>query len=174
MYAPFFPEFKAEGAMHLKNANGQTEEGASNYGAWLDFFIYAQQQWPSHKFIVFGNDSLEEPLLSEVRKGRLLNLVCASEVFSPPEFSLGYELSCMSLCDAYFGSASGLATVAQFSDLPHIILKNVDHHKGDMMQELGLGDRAEFSLSTQKIRRVDQTKMSLIREYEDLEKCLGA
>ena len=69
------------------------------------------------------------------------------------EVDLATQLCLVGFADGYLGTASGVATAANFSDVPHVLFKHPLHHPAEMERELGSSDRMVFASPNQLLWR---------------------
>ena len=81
-----------------------------------------------------------------------------------------------SLLAGFLGMASGVCCAANFSKVPYVIIKHPEHHKKEMLDELGQNETYEFSHSCQRLLRSNQSldlltqSFNMIKEYNEFKK----
>ena len=135
-------------ACHLRNMPGEGPNSSTADGTiWARFFGAALEKYPTTVFLILGDDALPPEVQLRSRLIRLKD--CG--------VPLPLQLGLVARCDGFLGMASGICASAQFSDVPHVIIKDPNHHAGEMERELG--ERACFPFSTphQKLWRREQS-----------------
>lgn len=138
--------------VHLKN--GKISQSNANQSVWLKFFDYCLQHHPEYKFIIIGKDELLQDII------HLQNVIVARY----EGLSLLQELAFINQASLFMGMCSGPFNAALFSDIPYIVFKNPEHHKNEMIQEIGISDQFVFSTNQQFIFRRNET-FELLIEY---------
>ena len=76
----------------------------------------------------------------------------------------------------FLGMASGICCAANFSKVPYVIFKHPEHHKREMLYELGQSETYEFSHSRQRLLRSNQSldlltqSFNMIKKYNEFKK----
>ncbi len=132
-------------AIHLKNVGAI--ESRVEPQVWAQFIAEAQEDDPSLAFLLVGDDSVptEVPLSGRVVKAGDLGA------------ELAVQLCCAARAAGFIGLASGVCTAALFSDAPHVIIKDPDHHVQEMDRELGERTSFAFAAPRQQLWRRKQT-----------------
>jgi len=79
---------------------------------------------------------------------------------------LATQLCLVGLADGFVGMASGVCTAANFSDVPHVILKHPAHHAAEMEQEMVGVDRFPFAGERQRLWRRNADSATLREALE--------
>jgi hypothetical protein len=79
---------------------------------------------------------------------------------------LATQLALIAQADGFLGTASGLCTAANLSDVPHVIFKHPSHHTAEMAQELGARDSFVFAGPAQRLWRKTVTAERLAEALE--------
>ena len=142
--------------LHLKNVpyQGAGPISLANKSVWCEFLSAASGQYEIG-FLLLGDDPVEE----SIRK--LPNVALASELGAD---SFGKHLALLGQCAGFMGMMSAVCNLALFSDIPYAIFKNPDHHRDEMLSEMGVNDHYPFATQHQKILRVNETTALLLAE----------
>lgn len=144
--------------VHLKN--NPRERGCSNadFDAWFSFFQECSSRYYDVKFILVGNETIDQRILG------LPNVLAARNF----ESNLSRDLALIQTAFAFMGMGSGPCNMAVFSKVPYVIFKNPNHDVEQMALELGEADRFPFAIGFQKVLRVFETGDCLMSEFEHL------
>jgi len=117
---------------------------------WHEFLVRAQKLWPSVVFVLVGDFSAWE------RRIGLLPNVLVPRVFG---YGLGHELTLLLDGSPFFGSSSGFAAVATFSDVPYCITR-FQYGASGYMKGMGFShgsDHYPFAAANQWLSWVPET-----------------
>jgi len=141
-------------AVHLRQTKSEDSDLANADGRiWGTFFAESLQTHPDLTFLLLGDD--------ELPGGVQLN----SQVLLARDRDLPLEaqLCAAGLANGFIGMASGICSAAQFSDVPHVIIKHPDYHLDAMERELGASQAYPFAGPSQQLWRTEQS-LTLLRE----------
>ena len=144
--------------LHLKNVpyQGAPPISLADASVWHRFLSLANKTYKVG-FLLLGDDSVNEAILN------LPNVCLAREVGAG---SFGKHMALLGQCDGFMGMMSALANMALFSLMPYTIFKNPDHHREEMLLEIGTTDHYSFATEEQKVLRVNETLELLMSELE--------
>jgi len=143
--------------VHLKSvAPFDPEESNAAGPAWSAFFRQHAAEGKCN-FLLIGDDPL--PLGLELRPG----VIRAKS--TPLGQDLALQLAMIGVSDGFLGMASGLCTVANFSDTPHVIFKHSVHHPVEMSRELGSGRIFPFAGDRQQLWRCEANTAELSQAF---------
>jgi hypothetical protein len=142
-------------ALHLKNVPNNTggRISVANSVAWKEFLVRAAQY--DVQFVLIGDDPVDVGIAT------LPNVALAREMNATP---FAKHLAFIAVADGFMGMMSGPSNFAILSPKPYVLFKNQDHHREEMLKEIGIDDRYSFALSGQKIQRVNETAEILLSE----------
>ena len=131
-----------------------SEESNADGSVWQTFFN--ERAEPGFcNFLLIGDDEL--PRGFTLRPG----VIRAKDI----NLELIVQLALVSIADGFMGMASGLCTIANLSDVPHVIFKHPAHHAAEMEKELGSVDQFPFAGSQQKLWRREVDQISLTEAF---------
>jgi hypothetical protein len=142
------------------------EESNTDWIIWEEFFELMYSLHPDITFCLMGDDSIGMSI--EHKK----NIVIAKN----KELLLNEQLYLASQSAGFLGMASGVCCAANFSKVPYVIFKHPEHHKREMLDELGQNETYEFSHSCQRLLRSNQSldlftqSFNMIKEYNEFKK----
>ena len=147
-------------ALHLKNIPHQaaTSISLANQSAWYDFVVAAEIIY-NMGFLLVGDDPVDKRMreIRSVALGRNLGAT-----------TFGKHLALLGQCQGFMGMMSAPSNLAIFSDLPYAIFKNPDHHRAEMLLEIGVNSHYPFANGKQRILRVNETTQLLLSELARL------
>ena len=145
--------------VHLKN-NPKQKKDSSNASVdeWLRFFTACVAQYSEVKFVLIGNEEIDD------RIGHLSNVILTKNLCG----TLMLDLALIQIGFLFMGMSSGPSNIALFSKIPFLIYKNPNHHPEEMNLELGKQNHFPFSTPFQKFLRVYETHENLMSEFERL------
>ena len=98
---------------------------------------------------------------------RYLNLNNDQYIFCEKIFSISEQMYLVNKSKYFIGMASGFCCAANFSDVPHIIIKHPEHHKDIIKNEL-VDNKIPFSKKNQKILFLDQKVDNIVKLLNNL------
>lgn len=142
--------------LHLKNVpyQGAASISLADKSVWYEFLSVASDRYEIG-FLLLGDDPVEASIL------KLPNVALASEIGAD---SFGKHMALLGQCAGFMGMMSAICNLALFSDIPYAIFKNPDHHREEMLSEIGVNDHYPFATQHQKILRVNETTALLLAE----------
>jgi hypothetical protein len=143
--------------LHLKQVTGYLGDSPislANESVWFEFLSEAAEKFEI-KFLLLGSDPVSKNI-------QILPNVCLAQEIGADSF--GKHLALLSECNCFMGMMSAICNLALFSDLPYCIFKNPDHHRLEMLAEIGSGDRYPFATPFQKVIRENETPERLLSE----------
>lgn len=152
--------------LHLKNISGA--DAAKNMSSakqdvWQKFLLDATKKHRLN-FVLLGDDSVSESI------GSIANIYSAKEFGA---INFGLQMAILSECSGFMGMMSSISNMAIFSTVPYAIFKNPEHHKNEMIAELGNGNSYSFANKYQKVIRAHETVNLLERELKDMPFMVG-
>jgi hypothetical protein len=144
--------------LHLKNVHyqGVASISLADASVWHTFLSKVNHAC-NIGFLLLGDDPVNEAIL------KLPNVCLAREAGAD---SFGKHMALLGQCDGFMGMMSALANMALFSFMPYAIFKNPDHHRDEMLLEIGTTDHYSFATEEQKVLRVNETPEILMSELE--------
>ena len=134
--------------VHLKNIDPfMLEESNVASDSWKCFFDKTLSIHPEILFVLVGDDEVDQEIRS------LKNVALARDM----SLSLAEQLAIIGEVDGFLGLASGICTAANFSHVPHVILKHPKHDPEEIFKEIGSGQSFPFSQNLQFLWRKPQT-----------------
>jgi hypothetical protein len=143
--------------LHLKKVlgyQGHDSISLANESAWFDFLVAVEVQ-SDIQFILLGDDSVSGSIQA------LPNITLARNIGAD---NFCKHLALLSECSGFMGMMSAISNMALFSDIPFTIFKNPDHHREEMLLEMGVDDRYPFSTPYQKVIRETESSFRLLTE----------
>lgn len=152
--------------LHLKNAphQGAGFLSMADESSWCEFLSMANDQYEVG-FLLLGDDPVEKRIL------KLPNVALAREIGAE---CFGQHLALLGQCAGFMGMMSAICNMALFSDTPYAIFKNPDHHRDEMLMEIGIEDHYPFATQQQKVFRINETPASLLFELRRMPFIKGA
>jgi hypothetical protein len=141
-------------AVHLKSNCHLPGLSNAHLPSWKELFLFAQT-YPV-QFVLIGDD------LGNHQFRDVPNVSVARD-FSE---NIADDLAIIQLSDFFMGMMSGPANMALFGRKPYAIYKNPDHHKLEMLREIGSEDRYPFSSTCQRVFRTWDTSDSLQLSFQ--------
>ncbi len=141
-------------ALHLRRTNEGLQTVSDADGkVWASGLELARRRM-GFEVVLIGDD----PLDSAFRLSG--GFIHAKEL----GLDLGEQLSFVGHCDAFMGTASGVATSAIFSETPYAVFKHPEHHAKQMSAELGESSTFSFASKRQSVHRTIPTPTSIASE----------
>jgi hypothetical protein len=141
-------------AVHLRRTDeGQMGTSDADGTAWSAGLEKASREL-EFGVVLIGDDTLD-PNFTYSK-----NVVLAAAL----NLSLGEQLALVQHCDAFLGSASGIAASAVFSPNPYTIFKHPEHHASQMSRELGDSSSFNFATDLQHVYRSVPTAIDITLE----------
>ena len=143
--------------LHLKQVIGYVENSPislANEPVWFEFLTDAASQFDI-QFLLIGDD----PICADIQALRQVTL---ARNIGADNFCM--HLALLSECAGFMGMMSSICNTALFSDLPYVVFKNPDHHRQEMILEIGSNDHYPFATQYQKIIRENETSTRLLEE----------
>jgi len=155
-YLSYLPEMTVPVTLSLRQISGDPERNA-NPNVWLSFIDKCNMDFSEVIFVVVG---LREEIFNGLRKRP--NVIITKDFGT----SIIEDLALIRTSLMYMGTNSGVNTIAQFSDLPHLIFQFPNIHK----YGLNLGNNFSFATDKQKIfsSAIKVTPELLYAEFKDL------
>jgi len=142
------PRTKKVIGLHLKNVHPYCPEDSNAvWDVWRSFLKKALVSYSNIQFVIFGDDEIELDL------DAFHNVAAAKDM----SLTLSEQLAIIGELSGFLGLASGICTAANFSQVPHVIIKHPNHHSKEIAQELGTGEMFPFSMKSQVLWRKVQT-----------------
>ena len=126
----------------------------ANESVWYEFLTNAASQFDI-QFLLLGDD----PICGEIQA--LPHVTLARNIGAD---NFCKHLALLSECAGFMGMMSSIFNLALFSDLPYVVFKNPDHHRQEMILEIGINDHYPFATKYQKIIRENETSARLLEE----------
>lgn len=136
--------------LHLKkisDADLEKSLSSAQQDIWYEFLLLSTKKYKLN-FILLGDD----PIITEIKL--IPNIISAKEVGA---INFGLQMAILSECSGFMGMMSAICNMAIFSPLPYAIFKNPEHHKHEMIAELGYGSSYAFANKHQRIIRSHET-----------------
>lgn len=152
--------------LHLKKVSGTDPAkvlSSAQQDVWCEFLLMATKK---HKvnFLLLGDD----PVITEIKF--IPNIFSAQEAGA---INFGLQMAILSECSGFMGMMSAICNMAIFSPMPYAIFKNPEHHKNEMIAELGYGNSYPFANIHQRIIRSHETINLLDIELERMPFIVG-
>jgi len=149
--------------VHLKNNVKRPFESNANQVEWIYFLNWCHETNISAIFFIIGDDYVLPEILA------LPNVIKTKEYC----FDIVQDLLLIESSDMFMGSCSGPFQIALFSKIPYLVFKNPEHHKEEMLQEIGGSNRFPFSTNAQVILRENETFEIMVAEFNKIYKTLN-
>lgn len=143
--------------LHLKQLigyQGTDVISQADESVWCEFLSIVATQYKI-KFLLLGDD----PIGKCIQK--LPNVALAREIGAD---NFAKHLALLSECAGFMGMMSAVCNLAIFSDIPYAIFKNPEHHKKEMLAEIGDKDFYPFATQFQRVLRIKETAALLLAE----------
>lgn len=150
-------------ALHLKNVPNGTGASNARQAVWHTFLNTATENYGTG-FLLIGDDRVEARISG-------LPGVLSARAIGADSFSR--HLALLMQADAFMGMMSGPCNGAIFSDKPYAIFKHPDHHRDEMLSEIGDQDHYCFAQPGQRVLRVEETPEILLAELARMPFLLG-
>lgn len=140
--------------VHLKNSSNKINESNANQKEWLEFFNYYYKLNSNVLFFLIGDDQISSQIVSSP------NVIQLSKHLTFVE-----QLTLIEKSDLFIGMCSGPFQIALFNDVPYIVFKNPEHHKEEMIKEIGDKNHYSFARKNQYILRKQETFKILLDNF---------
>jgi len=141
--------------VHLRSVAPFTSKESNADGPTWQAFFDRHAVLDECEFLLIGDDPLPVGLTLPPGVSRAVHL----------GLSLTTQLVLIGFANGFLGMASGICTVANFSETPHVIFKHPAHHTDAMAIELGSLDYFPFANSRQQLWRREVDAISLDEAY---------
>ncbi len=145
--------------LHLKQVKeyqGKSSISLANESVWLEFLTVAASQFDI-QFLLLGDD----PISKDIQV--LPNTIVARNIGAD---SFSKHLALLSECAGFMGMMSSICNTVIFSDVPYVVFKNPDHHRQQMIAEIGSVECYPFATLYQKVIREHETSARLLAELK--------
>ena len=123
---------------------------------WLEFLTVAASQFDI-QFLLLGDDPISKDIQA------LPNTILARNIGAD---SFSKHLALLSECAGFMGMMSSICNTVVFSDVPYVVFKNPDHHRQQMLAEIGSVECYPFATLYQKVIREHETSARLLAELK--------
>jgi ADP-heptose:LPS heptosyltransferase len=153
---PILPKNIVKVAVHLKQTSSNADLSNSNIESWKRFFNESKKF--NVMFFLIGKEKTNKIF------GNYKNII----VNDLDNYDLLNDLTLIETCDLFVGMMSGPANMAIFGKKPYLIFKNPNHHKEEMLVEIGLENKYTFADENQKVLRLTDTFDNIMNEFENV------
>jgi hypothetical protein len=145
-------------AVHLKRNERATGQSNADLASWLQFFATRLAQRSPQRFFLLGHDPVDVAFRDRP------NVTIVQDDIE----TIGEHLALIQAAELFMGMMSGLSNMALFGERPYLIFKNPDHHRREMLDEMGEGDAYSFALPDQRVLRIKDEPKNLESAFDSV------